>query len=633
MLKKIEEVKQNVFQNKKIQAQNEELLQDFTGAYQSVTIDEPLAVFNEKTLDDKQNNIDYGILKLLEGTWYSYNESTSRKSSGIHTTIMPSPGTNQNQIPGKFVFDCEEYLEQLHFALIPDPVRNRGGATEQFCGAIKYDQSVKSVSKVPNEKGLFPGIHEENGMFLWMSDVMNHEASKESINEDRGVHQWNTDSGKEVLAGNLFPSCTAYVFEKKQLEKELICTDNSISKNRIDELKKLIAPYIEKVTPLVEANPYLDVPFFNVGTLQKPEYVNKEGLKGRTYVSILPAKELKPRDGLNGAHFIPDYSISRSGVIPHGSAITLLGNVTRHANKAIVKKGKPEFSTIGPLAQKVIAILGHKDVSNYSQIEKALAKLTDHSKLEQIAKALGITQTNVISDMSAILKKEEVGNQWDEAHLAIGRTMGGGKNASNNFKKDIPKDLVRPFDLDNPPKQFTKLEDLNSYNDEGENIVYTQRMFMHDLYPYSIRPDFRLRDAIANQNIKQYIHFQLNSKNKTGQQGGILNIPFVNKFVPTVEMNMNMWIEEVEENGKTFLQLQYEQIVFFEFGFGDNGGTTSWPHIQVNTLRKLEDLPIEQKAIICKQFIAPSISEEMKSCIADVLEHSKSTESKCPFNH
>ncbi|MNE45607.1 hypothetical protein D3C80_1398970 [compost metagenome] len=117
-----------------------------------------------------------------------------------------------------------------------------------------------------------------------------------------------------------------------------------------------------------------------------------------------------------------------------------------------------------------------------------------------------------------------------------------------------------------------------------------------------MRPDLRLRDTLSGENVSNYVFIQMSSKNSTGAQGGILNVPFVTRFVPTVEMNMNMWIETVIENGKEIIQLQYEQVIFFEFHFGDDGGTTSWPHIQVNTLRKIEDIPADQQRIIEEQF-------------------------------
>ena len=96
----------------------------------------------------------------------------------------------------------------------------------------------------------------------------------------------------------------------------------------------------------------------------------------------------------------------------------------------------------------------------------------------------------------------------------------------------------------------------------------------------------RLRDAIKDQDIKEFALIQLTSREQGGPEGGILNTPFVNRFVPTTEMNFNLWIETVIENGEEILQLQYEQVQFFEFHFGTDGGTTRWPHIQINTLRK-----------------------------------------------
>jgi hypothetical protein len=61
----------------------------------------------------------------------------------------------------------------------------------------------------------------------------------------------------------------------------------------------------------------------------------------------------------------------------------------------------------------------------------------------------------------------------------------------------------------------------------------------------------------------------------------------VSKFAKVTEMNLNLWIQTVIDNdGNEVLQLQYEQVLFFEFMFGSNGQVTRWPHIQVNTLRK-----------------------------------------------
>ncbi|MNU90581.1 hypothetical protein D3C71_804520 [compost metagenome] len=262
------------------------------------------------------------------------------------------------------------------------------------------------------------------------------------------------------------------------------------------------------------------------------KYILLSDLKeGQEYFEIIPAKELKPGAGVTGPNFIPDYSISRSGVIPHGSTITLLGDITTKQSQYLIK-GSPGFPT---------------------------------------------------GDAT-----------WNPPHLAISRTMGGAGG---------------PINLDEPAPAWVH-ETLTDENDPGENKIYTQRILANELYPYSVRPDLRLRDTLSGEKVENYVFIQMSSKNSTGAQGGILNVPFVNRFVPTVEMNMNMWIETVIEDGKEILQLQYEQIIFFEFHFGDDGGTTSWPHIQVNTLRKIEDIPSDQQRIIEEQFFACNKTNE-----------------------
>ena len=134
------------------------ILGDLMDGYSKVQIEDPIRAFHESNLQQIVNNVDYGILEVLQGTWVSYNHNgqNDRKliGSGIHTTIMPSPGTNAGTIPGKYSFDCEEYIEKLTFDLVPGGVRNRGGANEQFCGAVKYEQSIKSVNTVEGQEAL-----------------------------------------------------------------------------------------------------------------------------------------------------------------------------------------------------------------------------------------------------------------------------------------------------------------------------------------------------------------------------------------------------------------------------------------------------------------------------------------------
>lgn len=463
-------------------------LEQLMDGYSKLVIEDPVLPFREENLQQIANDVDYGVLKVLDGTWVSYNANYNpnigRKSngSGIHTTIMPSPGTAQGNIPGKFSFDCEEYIEKLTFSLVPGGVRNRGGANELFCGAVKYEQSIKSVNQVEGQEELqYASIHEENGMYLWLSDVYNYAATKETIERDRGIHAVSEQVKKD------------YGYDGEFRDEPLVQVkddDGNFKYILLSDLKK-----------------------------------------GQEYFEIIPAKELKPGAGITGPNFIPDYSISRSGVIPHGSTITLLGDIT----------------------PKVIDDEVHYLVDGSPQFPEGDAA-------------------------------------WNPPFLSISPTMGGAGASRTN-----------PINLDKPAPDWVH-ETLNDKNDPGENKVYTQRILAHELYPYSVRPDLRLRDTLSGEEISNHIFIQMSSKHSTGAQGGILNVPFVNRFVPTVEMNMNMWIETVIENGREILQLQYEQIIFFEFHFGDDGGTTSWPHIQVNTLRRMEDLPEDQRKIMEEQF-------------------------------
>ncbi|MEI7488597.1 MAG: peroxidase, FMP-type, partial [Chryseobacterium sp.] len=267
--------------------------------YSKLLIDDPVRPFGEENLQEIANNVDYGVLEALSGTWVSYNANYNKNidrpslGSGIHTTIMPSPGTNPGTIPGKFSFDSEEYIEKLTFELVAGGVRNRGGATELFCGAVKYEQTIKSVNKQEGQPDLqYMGIHEENGMYLWLSDVYNYAATEETIKKDRGIHAFSNED-----------------FEKYGYKGEY------------------------RNEPLVEIK----------DEQGNSSYILLSELKeGQEYYEIIPAQEIKPMDGITGPYFIPDYSISRSGVIPHGSTITLLGDIAPNGSNYLIN-GSPQF--------------------------------------------------------------------------------------------------------------------------------------------------------------------------------------------------------------------------------------------------------------------------------------------------
>jgi len=356
---------------------------------------------------------EFGILKLLEGTW----KNAKKTGHGLHTTCMPSPGSNSEQIPGKFHFVCEDYDEVLTFTNVGESVRNRGGTNEQFIGAMRYDTTI---NRAASPHGL---LHVENGMYLWMKPIYLRPSTSDTIEEDLGT------------------------------------------------------------------------PEMSIG------------------------------DGSKGPVFVPAQTICRSGTIPHGTTINMIGNIS-------TKNGKTEWP-------------GNPN------------------------------------DFAEFWRDTHDDGTWPKSgtdeHFAISRSMGGGGG---------------PFNLDKPaPSNIT--DPLILLNDPSGNLAYTQRIVVHKLYPYSVRPDLRLRDVSKHQKIKHFTTFSLDTRIQSaaaqgteGPQGGIINVPFVNKYASCTRCRFRMWIEVVEEDGHEFLQLQYEQISQFEFGFGTDGGVTVWPHIQINTLRK-----------------------------------------------
>jgi len=173
----------------------------------------------------------------------------------------------------------------------------------------------------------------------------------------------------------------------------------------------------------------------------------------------------------------------------------------------------------------------------------------------------------------------------DGDHLAISPTMGF-RNVSEEG----------PINLDAPAPAWVS-ENLK-FKEPNSGRRYIQRILAHELYPYSVRPEMRLRDTVKNQTIKSYQLIELDSSsNNNGQggyQGGITNIPILQKYARVRKMRHRLWLETVEEtdqdgNVSEIQQLQYEQTIFVAFMFGSDGGQTIWPHITVNTLRKKED--------------------------------------------
>ena len=220
-----------------------------------------------------------------------------------------------------------------------------------------------------------------------------------------------------------------------------------------------------------------------------------------------------------GPQFVPPHSISRSGVIPHGTTIHITGKVA-------------ESNTSGDAPH--------------------------------------------IADL------------WEQQYLAISPTMG-----INPSRDLIAGSLEKP-----------KWTELPRKDQEGGGVnsarAYFQRIFNYDQFgakfPYTVQPNLKLSEANQGLKFKRYDMIALDSQHETGVQGATVNNVMIERYCRVARMRHRMWLEEIEipdgqGNTKVIDQLQYEQIVDFEFMFGSSGETTLWPHIQVNTLRRLEDIP------------------------------------------
>lgn len=100
-------------------------------------------------------------------------------------------------------------------------------------------------------------------------------------------------------------------------------------------------------------------------------------------------------------------------------------------------------------------------------------------------------------------------------------------------------------------------------------------------------PNMALQEAIAGQHIVSTTSLSVS----TQDSGGMLNIPFVDRYAKASEFTCTYWIETVRDSasGEEVQQLQYSQqanIEFLQTFGGPPGQLIMWPHVNVNTLRK-----------------------------------------------
>ncbi len=110
------------------------------------------------------------------------------------------------------------------------------------------------------------------------------------------------------------------------------------------------------------------------------------------------------------------------------------------------------------------------------------------------------------------------------------------------------------------------------------------------------RPNELLDKANKGKDFLWHRRYHFDTEFKDSEDrvtGGILNIPFIEKEADATEMRSTFWVSKIK--GEEALHLQYSQTVMLDFFEARDGSSRKikWPHVSINTLRKVEDQALE----------------------------------------
>ena len=144
-----------------------------------------------------------------------------------------------------------------------------------------------------------------------------------------------------------------------------------------------------------------------------------------------------------------------------------------------------------------------------------------------------------------------------------------GEAFNDNGPPPIPKISTLPLDSKHQP--ITNATYTKQYNDLAKKSV------KNGGFPDVLNPNQTLLDALEGTTVHNTITLNVSTDN----DGGIANIPFIDKHADAVSFASTLWIETItDDKGAQKQQLQYSQLtlIFFDNVF--------WPHVDVNTLVK-----------------------------------------------
>ncbi len=123
-------------------------------------------------------------------------------------------------------------------------------------------------------------------------------------------------------------------------------------------------------------------------------------------------------------------------------------------------------------------------------------------------------------------------------------------------------------------------------------LGYTETQYLNEQFPNFPQnsPNDFLAESVKDQTFGNVTTLQLTSEAETG---GILNTPFITNNVNVPKMTCDFWLEEIldAKGNVTDWQLQYSQTIDIVFPPSTNptGPKFIWPHIDINTLKKVSD--------------------------------------------
>jgi hypothetical protein len=118
-------------------------------------------------------------------------------------------------------------------------------------------------------------------------------------------------------------------------------------------------------------------------------------------------------------------------------------------------------------------------------------------------------------------------------------------------------------------------------------LGYGEDQFLHAQFKEfnQVDPNTFLRKTLGDQKVLAMTTLNFSTKNN----GGILNIPFIEQHINTTMFDATFWVQKIKGSTpgqRDFMQLQYTQTINLVFPATGDPAMINWPHVTINTLTK-----------------------------------------------